>query len=54
MKKILIVDDSVFIRDVLKDILGSDDNTLLEAVDGNEAVAVFKNENPDLVLLDIK
>ena len=53
MKKILIVDDSVFIRDVLKEILDSNIFVLLEAVDGREALDIYKKENPDLVLLDI-
>lgn len=57
MKKILIVDDSDYIRSLLKDILGSIPNSdqfeFLEALDGIDALEVFKKENPDLVLLDI-
>jgi len=57
MKKILIVDDSDYIRSLLKDILGSIPNSdqfeSLEALNGIDALEVFKKENPDLVLLDI-
>ena len=54
--KILIVDDSAFMRTILKDLIpgskwaGSD---IVEASDGNEAVAKCQNQKPDLVLLDI-
>lgn len=54
MAKILIVDDSAFMRTVLKNILvkaGWDD--LIEAKDGKEALEKFKTENPDVILLDI-
>ena len=52
MKKILIADDSIFMRKMLKDIL-SKDNNIVEAVNGKSALQQFKAEKPDLVLLDI-
>jgi two-component system chemotaxis response regulator CheY len=52
MKKILVVDDSEFMRQVLKNIL-KEDYEIIETGDGNEAVEQFKVEKPDLVLLDI-
>jgi two-component system, chemotaxis family, chemotaxis protein CheY len=52
MKKILVVDDSMFMRKLLKDIL-SKDYIVVEACSGASAREVFHKENPDLVLLDI-
>ena len=51
-KKILIADDSLFMRTILKDIL-SDQYTIIEAQSGSQAEEKFKKEEPDLVLLDI-
>jgi two-component system chemotaxis response regulator CheY len=52
--KILIVDDSVFMRTVLKNILENDGyKDFFEAGNGNEALEKIKAENPDLVLLDV-
>ena len=52
-QKILIVDDSKFNRDILKEILGETYN-YLEAENGNQAIQIVE-ENPeiDLMLLDI-
>ncbi len=52
MKKILVVDDSLFMRKVLKDILGKG-YEIVEADSGAKALEQFKKEKPDLVLLDI-
>lgn len=53
-KKILIVDDSAFMRKMLKNILGKSGYTdVIECSDGDEAVKKFKSEKPALVLLDI-
>jgi two-component system chemotaxis response regulator CheY len=54
--KILIVDDSAFMRTILKNIiLGSRYNhaEVIEAAGGEEAIAQYRAINPDLVLLDI-
>ena len=53
MSKILIADDSSFMRNVLKDILSKEGHTLIEAENGKEALAKFDAEKPNLVLLDI-
>ena len=54
MKKILIADDSLFMRKMLKDILSVEDKyEIVEAQNGKEAEAQFKKHNPDLILLDI-
>ena len=52
MKKILIVDDSLFMRKVLGDLF-SEEYEILEADSGETALAKVEEENPDLVLLDI-
>jgi len=52
MSKILIADDSLFMRRILKDIL-SEEYEIVEAESGAEALAQFEKESPDLVLLDI-
>ena len=53
MKKVLVVDDSEFMRMVLKNILKQEDYKIIETSDGTEAIEQFKVEQPDLVLLDI-
>ena len=53
-KNILIVDDSLFMRTVLKDILKRTGYEIIdEASNGLEAIEKFKQSNPDFVLLDI-
>mgnify|MGYP001570688122 CR=1 FL=1 len=53
MAKILIADDSLFMRNVLKSILSKEDHDLIEAENGEETLKKFDSEKPDLVLLDI-
>ena len=54
MKKILIADDSLFMRKVLKDILSrKSEYEIVEADSGARTDAQFKKEKPDLILLDI-
>ncbi len=52
MKKILIADDSLFLRKMLKDIL-SKDYELVEADTGKTTLQQLKKEKPDLIILDI-
>lgn len=50
----LVVDDSAFMRGVLRDILASSGfSTIYEAQDGIEAVKIFSKHRPDLVTMDI-
>ncbi len=51
--KILIIDDAAFMRMMLKKILASTGNELVEAVDGADGVSKYKEHKPNLVLLDI-
>lgn len=52
-KKILIVDDEKNIVDILKFNLKKEGFTTIEAFDGEQAVELAFNENPDLILLDV-
>ena len=52
MKKILIADDSLFMRMTLKNNL-PEGYEVVEADSGAKALEQFKNEKPDLILLDI-
>ncbi len=54
MAKILISDDSQFMRKILSDILTKNGfDNIIEAVNGEQAVEKFKSEKPDLMLLDV-
>lgn len=55
MKKVLIVDDSPFIRLVLRGIVERvvPSSQVIEADSGSAAFKQFRKEIPDLVLLDI-
>ncbi|MBO8159370.1 chemotaxis response regulator protein-glutamate methylesterase [Thermosyntropha sp.] len=54
--KVLVVDDSAFMRKVIGDIINSEPD--LEVVDkarnGNEAISKIKELNPDVVTLDVE
>lgn len=52
-KKILVVDDEPSIREILATQLSRLHYDTVTASDGVEAVALFKSEKPDLVLLDV-
>lgn len=51
--KILICDDEALIRDVIKEYLLMDNYEVLEASNGIEAVEIVKNNDIDLVVMDI-
>lgn len=54
MTKILIVDDSLFMRQMLKNILPKDKFEIVgEAATGKEAIKKYKELNPDIVTMDI-
>lgn len=52
-KKILVVDDDPCIREILATQLSRLHYRTAVAADGEEAVAVFKKEKPDLILMDL-
>lgn len=52
--KVLIVDDTVFIRNIIKSIVEEVQFEVVgEAANGKEAVKKFKQLHPDIVVLDI-
>ncbi|MGN2340429.1 response regulator YycF [Streptococcus dysgalactiae] len=53
MKKILIVDDEKSISDIIKFNLTKEGYDIVTAFDGREAVTVFEDEKPDLIILDL-
>ncbi len=50
---ILIVDDETLIRNVIKEYSKSEGYSIFEASDGIEAIEMVKNNNIDLVVLDV-
>lgn len=54
MAKILLVDDAAFMRMMLRDTLTKNGySEIYEAEDGVQAVSVYSQVNPDLVIMDI-
>ncbi|MDQ8181913.1 response regulator transcription factor [Pelagicoccus sp. SDUM812005] len=53
MKRILIAEDDTSIREGLEDAISADGHTAIAAANGDEAVTLFHQHQPDLVLLDI-
>jgi diguanylate cyclase (GGDEF)-like protein len=51
---ILIADDSMVVRAVLRRQLEADGHTVVEAVDGAEAIDACREYRPDVVLLDVE
>ena len=52
--KILVVDDEKFVRKELGRFLEDKGFEVVEASNGDEALEVYRRENPHLVLLDIR
>ncbi|TFZ39899.1 response regulator [Soehngenia longivitae] len=53
-KRVLVVDDAIFMRMKLKDILEKNGfEVVAEAQNGVEAIEKYKAEKPDLVTMDI-
>ncbi|MDO5062389.1 MAG: response regulator [Peptostreptococcaceae bacterium] len=54
MAKILVVDDAAFMRMMVKDTLTKNGySDLYEAADGAQAVEMYNEVKPDLVIMDI-
>jgi two-component system cell cycle response regulator DivK len=51
-KKILVVDDTDWNRDLIVQLL-EEDYSVSEAVNGEEGVSKAENEKPDLILMDL-
>jgi two-component system, chemotaxis family, chemotaxis protein CheY len=53
-RRVLVVDDSVLMRHVVKETLISDGwEIVAEAANGDQAVEMYKEHHPDVVTLDI-
>ncbi len=52
-KKILIIEDDKFLRELISQKLLKEGYDIVEAVDGEKGIKSIKDEKPDLVLLDL-
>ena len=53
MKTILIVDDDVYIGDMLEELLAKENYSTVRAYSGTEALLYLSSHRPDLILLDL-
>jgi len=53
MKKILIIDDDVAVRNILIKLLERNEYTVIAASNGDQGIQLFKDHLPDLVITDI-
>ncbi len=51
--KILVVDDEMLIRNVVREYMALENYEVEEASDGDEAINLFRNNNYDLVIMDV-
>jgi CheY-like chemotaxis protein len=53
MAKILVIDDDILIRSFLHEYLREEGHEVFEAGDGNQGIAVYRAERPDLIITDM-
>ncbi len=53
MKRILIVDDDIYIGDMMEEVLKREGYAVSRAYSGTEAVLVLSGSKPDLIVLDL-
>lgn len=53
MKKILIIEDDKFLRELISQKISKEGYEIAEAVDGEKGIESVKSEKPDLILLDL-
>lgn len=53
MKRILIIDDDIYIGNMEEEILSKEGYEVLRAYSGTEALLVLSRQKPDLILLDL-
>lgn len=51
---VLVVDDDITVRLLAHESLSSDGFTVVEAEDGAQALTVFQEVRPDIVLMDVE
>jgi DNA-binding response OmpR family regulator len=52
-KKILVIEDDIFLRKIINKKLLEEDYLVIEAPDGEKGLKAVKEKKPDLVLLDL-
>ncbi len=52
-RRVLLADDDPGLRRLIGTTLGTEDFDLLQAVDGEEALRIARQQHPELVLLDV-
>ena len=53
-RKVLLVDDEPLYCDMLRTFFGAKGYSVVEAYDCDQALAVYEQERPDVVLLDVR
>ncbi|MDH5682550.1 MAG: response regulator [Spirochaetota bacterium] len=53
MSKVLVVDDSIYQRNIILEVLSRAGYTCVEAPDGEKGLELMDSEKPDCVVLDI-
>ena len=53
MKKILIIDDETQVRKILIKLLEGNKYQVIDAIDGNQGIKLFKEYRPDLIITDL-
>jgi len=53
-KRILVVEDQPDNRQIIRDMLAATDYEIIEAEDGEQALAAIARQRPDLILMDIQ
>ena len=53
-KRILVVEDQLDNRQIIRDMLAPTDYEITEAENGEEALAAIAKQRPDLILMDIQ
>ena len=52
--KILIVEDNAGVRRLLRRVVGETASCIIECADGEDALAAYREQRPDIVLMDIR
>lgn len=52
--KILIVDDEASVRELFSGVFAAEDYEVIAAEDGNQALSILKQDNIDVIFLDLK
>jgi two-component system cell cycle response regulator DivK len=53
-KRILVVEDQPDSRRIIRDMLAPTDYEIIEAEDGEQALAAIAKQRPDLILMDVQ